>query len=124
MERARKLEPELTDFSHLCEAVSGSVDLKNLAIETAFALGNAIGNMCNVVNPEYVVLGGELVDLLPDWVAQVNVGVNQTALQQVREGLHLSTSVHRQLAAAQGAGLLALDIVLGRVQNNRGEENE
>lgn len=118
MQRARAITPDLRDFAHLCQTVREPGPLQELAASTATALGNAIGNMCNVVNPEYVVLGGELVDLLPDWVDRVGTGVQETALRQVHEGMHVSASQHRRRAGALGAGLLALDMALGRVESS------
>lgn len=120
MQRARAISPGLRDFPHLCGSVAGSQPLQDLAVTTASALGHAIGNMCNVVNPEYVVLGGELVDLLPDWVDRVGAGVRETALRQVHEGLQVSASQHQRRAGALGAGLLALDVALGRTEPSEG----
>lgn len=112
---AREHRPELKDFEELCDLLPADPALRGVAENAAATVGHAIGNMCNVVNPEYVVLGGELVTLLPDWVSRVARNVAQTSLSQVSEALQLSESMHGPRAASYGAALLALDVLLGRV---------
>lgn len=118
--RARQILPEISDYAQLQTATASDTRLQQMAAETATALGHAIGNMCNVMNPQYVVLGGELVALLPDWVDRVSAGVEETALMQVHEGLQVSRSTHGRRAASLGAGLTALDVLLGRATDLEG----
>lgn len=120
--RASHLSPDLRDFDDLCQRTPSDPALRRLAEETAKTLGRAIGNVCNVINPGHVVLGGELVHLTGDWRELVAVGLHDTALGQVGADLEVSLSRHGQHAASQGAGLLALDQVLGRVNILEGEE--
>lgn len=112
---AREHRPELTDFEDLRDLLPTEPALREVAENAAATVGHAIGNMCNVVNPEHVVLGGELVTLLPDWVPRVAQSVAETSLSQVGEALQISASMHGSRAASYGAALLALDVLLGRV---------
>lgn len=118
---AREHRPELKDFEDLRDLVPVDPPLRGVAENAAATVGQAIGNMCNVVNPEYVVLGGELVTLLPDWTSRVARNVVQTSLSQVSEILQISEAIHGSRAASYGAALLALDVLLGRVEG-MGEE--
>ncbi|RMB61594.1 ROK family transcriptional regulator [Tessaracoccus antarcticus] len=112
--QARDVRPDLQDFDDLCRRTATDPALRRLAEDTARTLGRAVGNMCNIINPEHVVLGGDLVRLTDDWDVLVAAGLDDTALGQVQEGMSLSTSLHGRQAASHGAGLLALDHILGR----------
>lgn len=115
LRRARILRPELRDLAQLRRMSTYDPALRALAVDVAHTLGRALGNMSNILNPEHVVLGGELVELTDDWFTLVGEGLNDTALPQVSSGLRLSPSHHQTFGSAHGAGLLALDQVLGRV---------
>lgn len=121
LERARQSHPSLKNFDELCGSTSSDPALRRLAEEIAHTLGRAIGNMCNLINPGHVVLGGELVHLTDDWRELVAAGMDDTSLAQVRQHLQVSLSLHDRQAASHGAGLLALDHVLGRVDILEGE---
>lgn len=121
LQRARALRPELRDLEHFRRMSSDYPELRTLAVDIAHSLGRALGNMVNILNPEYVVLGGELAELTDDWLTLVTEGLHETALPQVSNGLRLSPSHHRTLGSAHGAGLLALDHILGRASLTEGE---
>ena len=52
----------------------------------------------------------------------VSEGLHDTALPQVSRGLRLSPSHHHTSGAAHGAGLLALDHILGRASLLEGDQ--
>ena len=122
LEQARQLRPDLRDFSHLCRVAAWDPAMRALAESTAHTLGRALGNLSNILNPEHIVLGGELVRLTDDWVSLVVEGLEDTALPQVSKSLRLSPSLYNRLAAAHGAGLLALDHILGREKILEGDQ--
>lgn len=111
MHRARGLDANairITDLADLALSDSNAIDLIR---DVAVTLGRAIGNICNVINPAEVVLGGELVQLGDTFVSQVRDTTRDVALAQVAAGLTVSTSRLGSAAAATGAALKALHLV-------------
>lgn len=113
LRHARITHPHLTDLEELVDlALVGDPGCRRLLVDAARQLGFALGGVLNLVNPDRIVIGGELgaaTDLLLDplrrGLADTAMAAAVAAVDVV--GAHLGTR-----AAAFGGVALALDVDL------------
>jgi len=92
---ARRPQPSPNGFDALVAmARDGNVTCQRVLREAAATLGTAIGNLCNVLNPEVVVLGGAFgrPDATAFTVEPCRAAIGRSGLQAAVEGLHLGTA--------------------------------
>jgi len=114
LSHARLSHPELTDLEELVSyANDGDPGCRRLIIDAGTQLGVALGGLVNLINPQRVVLGGELgaaVDLLR---GPLQRGLGETAMAAaVRAVTVLQGDLSTQAAALGGVALaLGVDAV-------------
>jgi predicted NBD/HSP70 family sugar kinase len=109
----RRLRSELGREIGLAEAVAraqdGQAPYRQLLREAGVAAGRVVGGICNVVNPELVIVGGDLIvagDLLVDAVRD---GLEQTSIPAVRGDLAVVAATLGDRAELLGAIGLAME---------------
>lgn len=90
-----------------------SVALQALT-ETGEWLGIGIANLVNVINPDYVVFGGALMNAQEFLLPVIRQTVNNNTLPWIHEGVEIVTAKHREDAAVMGG----VAIVYRDVLNN------
>jgi predicted NBD/HSP70 family sugar kinase len=99
---------ELEDLVRM--AAAGNVSCQRVLAEAARTLGFAIGNLCNVINPNVIVLGGAFgrEDAVRFTLEPCQVALRQTAMHAavIQDFVVQSRVPH---AAAHGALILALE---------------
>ena len=106
------LRPALGPSATLDQAASlardGDVACRDRFTAAGQAAGRVVGSICNVVNPELVIVGGELIvagDLLVDAVRE---GLGQTAIPAVRADVRVVAATLGDRAELLGAIGLAI----------------
>lgn len=95
------------------KAQEGDAVCRRILQDAGRMLGRAMGHVCNILNPDAIVLGGELADARDLVLAPCRQSLEQCALSGAREDLVLRTSTLGEFAEAQGALVLGLT-ALGR----------
>lgn len=104
LDRPPKTVDEIAD-----RARQGSAVCKRVLREAGGQLGRAIGNLCNMLNPDVVVLGGALGRAADLVVEPCREGISETALAAAHEeGFELVASTVEH-ATAHGAWLLGIE---------------
>ena len=95
----------------LADAIEqGDADVEELVRNRAGILGIVLSNMVDFLNPEMIVLGGGLVDAMPDIITQeVAAGIKSHATREAQQGLQIVASQLKSHAVATGAAKLAVD---------------
>lgn len=99
---ARRPQPSPERFETLVTmAREGNVTCQRVLGEAAFTLGMAIGNLCNVLNPEVVVLGGAFGrrDATDFTLKPCREAISRAGLQAAVQGLDV-TMAERQATGA------------------------
>jgi predicted NBD/HSP70 family sugar kinase len=108
--QAAILDPPPRTMDELVErARQGNAVCKRVLREASIRLGRAIGNLCNLLNPDVVVLGGALGRAADLVLEPCRAGISETALAAAHEAefeLVASTVEH---ATAHGAWLLGIE---------------
>lgn len=104
--------PEHITFSTLLEALQRKdTFVREMFLETASYLGVGLANMINTVHPEYVIVGGALINADPI--------VYETAVNVARKNIHDSSSykplfthgILREESVMTGAALQLLQLL-------------
>ena len=90
-------------------AEKGETWARSLVLAGAMAVGRAIGNAINLLNPAAVVIGGGLSRAGAIWWDPLRREVDRTALPVSRAGLNLGPAALGDDAGLVGAALLARD---------------
>ena len=95
----------------LADAIDrGDKDVEELVRNRAQILGIILSNMVDFLNPEMIVLGGGLVDAMPDIITQeVAAGIKLHATPEAQEALQIVASNLRSHSVTTGAAKLAVD---------------
>lgn len=106
--RRQNSPEELEDLVRMASA--GNVSCQRVLAEAARTLGFAIGNLCNILNPSIVVLGGAFgrEDAVRFTLGPCQTALRQTAMRAAAtEGLVVPSRIRH--AAAHGALIVALE---------------
>jgi len=85
----------------------------HLVEETVQYLAAGIVSIVNAFNPCLLVLGGGVIQGLPDYVSMVQPVVRENALKAAVEGLHITIAALGDKAGVIGAAALARDKITG-----------
>jgi predicted NBD/HSP70 family sugar kinase len=118
---AQLLHPELTDLQALFRAATaGDPGCRRLVIDAGTQLGYALGSLVNLINPQRVVLGGELAaaaDLMREPVLREPLlrepllrGLSETAMAAAVDAVDVVPGELGERSIALGAVALALGI--------------
>ena len=101
----------------------GDALAKRIIKETAVYIGIAVANIINLLNPEYVVLGGGVIEALEDRMMKtIEETARDYAMEGAAEGVKIQASALGDRAGIVGAAVLARQ-KLGEIQNVSFEEN-
>ena len=97
--------------SSLADAIqNGDKDVEELVRNRAQMLGIILSNLVDFLNPEMIVLGGGLVDAMPDIIRQeVTAGIKSHTTMEAQQGLQIVTTKLKSHAVTTGAAKLAVD---------------
>jgi glucokinase len=84
---------------------------RSLVQQTAQYLAAGIVNAVNIFNPCLVILGGGVIEGLPDYLPLVEKNVRAHALQTPVEGLRIVTAALGNMAGVVGAAALARKLI-------------
>ncbi|TDD24881.1 ROK family transcriptional regulator [Nonomuraea diastatica] len=106
-----KLVPRPSSATELIEeAVRGNPICRRIVRDAATQLGLAIGNLCNLFNPNVVVLGGVFGRAGDLAIEACNEGIRKTAMAATYDGSQpLVVTSELPRATAQGALLMGID---------------
>lgn len=86
---------------------AGETMVEGVVRKAAFYTGIAVGNAMNFFSPEAVVLGGGLVEAMPDlYLEEVKRAVKEHAMPSIRKGVRIVKAKLGDDAAAMGAARL------------------
>ena len=71
-------------------AAAGDPTARRLFERAAWAIGTALGNAANLVNPERFVLGGGVMGAGPAFLEEIRVHLERTCLPEVQVELRLA----------------------------------
>jgi predicted NBD/HSP70 family sugar kinase len=97
----------------ILKARNGDAVCRRVLQDAGRMLGRAVGHVCNILNPDVIVLGGDLANAQDLVLAPCRQSLEQCTLSGATEDLVLKTSAMGQLTEAQGALVLGL-AALGR----------
>lgn len=83
-----------------------------VARDAAEALGEAVADLCNILNPRRIVIGGAMTEATDEILAGVRAVAYQTARPQATRNLIISHSMLGQLAGMAGALVLGIETAL------------
>jgi glucokinase len=95
----------------LAEAVkAGDKKVENVIRKAAYYVGVATGNAINLLSPEAVVLGGGLVEAMPElYLEEVKRGVMEHAMPFLRRNVRIVTAKLGDDAVALGAASMLVE---------------
>jgi glucokinase len=95
----------------LADAIQrGDAEVEELVRNRAGMLGIVLSNLVDFLNPEMIVLGGGLVDAMPDMITQeVAAGIKSHATPEAQRGLQAVPLKFKSHAVTTGAAKLAVD---------------
>lgn len=90
-------------------AHQGDALAKKIVEEVTEALISGVTGLVNVLNPEYVVLGGGVIQGIPEVVSFIRLGVKKYALKSATESLQIMESQLGGEAGVIGAASMVLE---------------
>ena len=121
LEKARSLIPEDTfrqnglakeklTIAHLASSpLAACPEVQQLICETGHYIGVVVANLVSLLNPEIVILGGELSGFGSRLLAAVNAEVEKRVLEEIRRRVRVEISTMHGSAPLMGAYALALE---------------
>ncbi|MFW5942807.1 MAG: ROK family protein, partial [Chloroflexota bacterium] len=110
---AAEFSPENLSVPQIMRAArAGQTHCLEAVTATAEWVGQALGNLINLLNPEVIALGGELFEEDDFFFSLVQPIARQRALKDYVPGVRLVRSSLGRRAGLQGVALLALDRLL------------
>jgi len=96
-----------TDYHKILDASLNGDELSlNLVQEQGIILGEALGNLVNILNPELLVIGGEFAMLGDSFVDAVKLGIRKTGLKEnVDDCSVVLSTLGRYLSSKAGASM-------------------
>jgi len=111
LEHARASHPHLRDLVQLVEyATDGDVGCRRLLIDAGIQLGFALGSLVNLVNPDRIVLGGELGAATELLLEPLRRGLADTAMPAAVQAVQVLPAQLGERASALGGVALALGV--------------
>lgn len=111
VEHARKSHPQLRDFAELIAmATDGDPGCRRLLADAGHQLGVALGGLVNLLNPDRIVLGGELGAATALLLDPLRRGLADTAMPAAVDAVEVIPAQLGEHAAALGAIALALGV--------------
>jgi glucokinase-like ROK family protein len=107
--------PELSLGDVLDLVAAGDLGARRVVEDAGDAIGRALGDVCNVLNPEAVVVGGELAEAGEPLLAAVRRGIDRRALP----GAARQVEVRPALLGRRAGVLGALALVIGDTERLR-----
>lgn len=95
----------------LLPPLKGLPEVQRVVEETGQAIGILVANLVNLLNPEMIILGGELAALGDGLLERVRGEVKHRTLKELGQTVEIQTSTMRGSAALMGAYALALERV-------------
>ncbi|MDR1791105.1 MAG: ROK family transcriptional regulator [Propionibacteriaceae bacterium] len=92
-------------------AMQGDLRCARLIAEAATAIGVALSALCNVVNPEVIIVGGELANAGPLLIAPLQAAVERGTLHNPLNPPVIELSLLGENAAVLGAAAYAFDSI-------------
>lgn len=93
---------------------AGDVEIENIVRLAAGHMGRVIGSVINLLAPDTVVLGGGLIEAMPDLhVAEVRKGSLETVLSSFEDSYHIVTAALGDDATTVGAAAWAKKLLEG-----------
>ncbi|MEE8442665.1 MAG: ROK family protein [Dehalococcoidia bacterium] len=109
-------DPKMLSAATIAEAAHGGDPLAlRLVAEIGEALGAGIASMVNAFNPRLVILGGGVVEGIPELIDIAREGVRQRALPSAAEAVRITRAQLGGYAAVIGAALMARQRLEGEV---------
>jgi predicted NBD/HSP70 family sugar kinase len=111
LENARLTRPDLADLQELVRlARDGDPSSRRLLIDAGTQLGFALGGLLNLLNPDRIVLGGELASAVPLLREPLLRGIADTAMAAPGQAVQVVSAQLDVRAAARGGVALALGV--------------
>ncbi|MBB5873751.1 putative NBD/HSP70 family sugar kinase [Allocatelliglobosispora scoriae] len=111
VEHARRSHPQLRDFAELVTmAADGDRGCRRLLADAGHQLGVALGGLVNLLNPDRIVLGGELGAATGLLLEPLRRGLADTAMPAAADAVKVVPAHLGEHAAALGAIALALGV--------------
>jgi predicted NBD/HSP70 family sugar kinase len=111
LKNARLTKPDLADLDELVRlATDGDPGCRRLLIDAGTQLGFALGGLLNLLNPDRIVLGGELGGAAPILHEPLLRGLADTAMAAPVEAVQVVSTELGRRAAALGGVALALGV--------------
>ena len=104
-----KTRDNLTLNDLITKPLADSPEVQGLISETGRTIGMVISNLVNLLNPELVVLGGELSRLGQPLCDAVRAEVYERTLEEIQSNLSIEISDIKGSAPLMGAYVLALE---------------
>jgi len=103
------------DFSHILPSLifraaeKGDRLAREILEESAEYLGIGVANLINIFNPELVILGGGVLEVIPDMLEKIEATVKRRALPAASQGAKIVPARLGNDAGIIGGALLALE---------------
>ncbi|HPU98604.1 MAG TPA: ROK family protein [Candidatus Hydrogenedentes bacterium] len=86
---------------------NGEKMVESVVRKAAYYIGIAAGNLINILSPEAVVIGGGLVEAMPDlYLEEVKRGIADHAMPFLRKGVRVQVAALGDLAVAMGGACM------------------
>lgn len=109
VEAVRGTRPEITDLSDLVRlAIDGDAACRRLVADAGSHVGVALGGMVNLLNPDRIVVGGELAHCAELLLEPLRVAVARSAVPSAVASVTVTRGVLAEQAEVLGALALAL----------------
>lgn len=109
LEHARASHPDVQDLVQLVDlAMEGDAGCRRLVADAGIQLGVALGGLVNLVNPDRIVLGGELGVATELLLEPLRWGLADTAMPAAVQAVQVVPAELGERASALGAIVLAL----------------
>jgi glucokinase len=96
----------------LADAIQGGDEDVEELVRNRAQMGIILSNMVDFLNPETIVLGGGLVEAMPNIITQeVAAGIKSHATPEAQQGLQIVTAKLKNHAVTIGTAKLAVDAV-------------
>lgn len=111
-----RLAPTEPDIHHIRDlvaaALAGNATARGLLRESGRHVGDLLATVINLLNPQAVVIGGDMADAFDIFAGGVREGVYAQATSLTTRDLQFSPAAHGGRAGLVGCAALALDAVL------------
>jgi glucokinase len=104
-----KTDPTVVDAGLIVKAAQGNDDLaRQVMLEIARAIGRGTANLLSLLNPEAVILGGSVAELMKPWLDEIREEARKWALPSAARNCRIVSATLGEKAAWLGAARLSL----------------